>query len=77
MTRKMCFFDDLRSLHRIARNVLACYVQIYVCLQVVRTLAKENFCVKNVIFARENLVVRKTCLTFASLSGLKTKPLRF
>lgn len=77
MTRKMCFFDDLRSLHRIAHNVLACYAQIYVCLQGVWTLAEEKICVKKVIFARENLAVRKTRLTFASLSGLKTKPLRF
>ena len=77
MTRKMCFFDDLRSLRRIAHNVLACYAQIYVCLQGVWTLAEEKICVKNVIFARKNLVVRKTRLTFASLSGLKTKPLRF
>ena len=75
--QKNVFFDDLRPLRRIAHNVLACYVQIRVCLQVVLTLAEEKFCVKKVIFACENLVVRKTRLTFASLSGLKIKPLRF
>jgi hypothetical protein len=77
MIIKNVLFDDIRPLHHIARNVLACYVQIRVCLQVVLTLAEEKFCVKKVIFACENLVVRKTCLIFASLSGLKIKPLRF
>ena len=66
MIIKNVLFDDIRPLHHIARNVLACYVQIRVCLQVVLTLAEEKFCVKKVIFACENLVVRKTRLTFAA-----------
>lgn len=77
MIIKNVLFDDIRPLHHIVRNVLACYVQIRVCLQVVLTRAEEKFRVKKVIFACENLVVRKTRLTFASLSGLKIKPLRF
>ena len=48
MIIKNVLFDDIRPLHHIARNVLACYVQIRVCLQVVLTLAEEKFCVKKV-----------------------------